>query len=410
MAGDFLSARDQQEIFPGARNSLIMALAGCLPREGSLLGVGLPGNAGLRAFRIARPDLHVVEALSSATMAAWPGFVGTMSDQIAVVDQTAGEIRVAETRPFAGHSLSHAGRLRPITPIARLFTQLARPALVLLGAEPGHDRLITALLPELARSRSLLWWDLAGRDVTVTLAGVLDALGGAEIMAYVLTRKRGLCRAADLQPGEGADVLLLVPTAAWDTTALDRGVGPDLSGLVTGGRVLRNRAALGPGAFARLAGLAPDVTQAWPDKIFLEAGTHVFAEGARLVHHDGTALLQTRWQPVARLLVHAPAPGRFTMGIPCFAAPSPELLAGLVLETGSGRVPFDWHAEWWQLRSRQPILCSDPRFPLVLNLRLKPGAAVAGIDLQLTGIEFKMEDRFGAGPVTGAVQQGDWQG
>lgn len=387
-----------------------MALAGCLPREGSLLGVGLPGSAGVRAFRIARPDLHVVEALSPAAMADWPGFVATMSDQIAVVDQAAGEIRVAETRLFAGHGLGHAGRLRPIAPIARLFTQLARPALVLLGAEVGHDRLITALLPELVRSRALLWWDLPGGDATLALAGVLDALRGAEIAAYVLTRKRGLCRAADLQPGEGADVLLLVPTAAWDSAGLEQGIGSDLSGLAGVGRVLRNRAGLGQGAFARLAGLSPDVTQAWPDKISLAAGTHVFAEGARLVRYDGVTLLQTRWQPVARLLVHAPAPGRFTMGIPCFAEPSADLLAALVLETGTGRVPFDWHGEWWQLRSRQPILCSDPRFPLVLNLRLAPGAAVAGIDLLLKGIEFKMQDRFGAGTATGAVQQGDWQG
>lgn len=390
--------------FARLRLALIAALARELPRNGTLLSVGLPGSPTTGAFQAARPDLGLVEALSDAVFAAHPGFVATLAAGPAadvVLGCAERDLLLGEQRSFAGRQVAGAAqRLRCTTPAA-VLAHLRRPALAILGPEAGHAALVQTALPVLANGPVMVWWDLPPGAGKAQAAALLAALAGdlaGRFGLWALVPGQGLLAAAKLGPAEPR-ALLLVPCDGWDVAGLDAVARSDRPGL----RLLAEP--LPPLVVARGAGPARALIERIatgldilagpvPEKILRPAGSHLFAEGARLVLDSHVPLLQTRWQPLARFLTLAPAPGRWRIGLVMEAAPEAAALEGLQMQAGPDRIPMAWEPDWWQFRSLGAVTVTDPCRPFVITAR-QPGR---GINLLVKAVEFQLLEGFGAGP------------
>lgn len=403
---------DRAEGHDRLRLALIAALARELPRNGTLLAIGLPGSPTACAFQAARPDLGLVEALSDAVFEAYPGYAATLGCGPAaavVLAQQDRDLLVAEQRAFAGHQVTGTGqRLRCTTPAA-VLGHLRRPALAVFGPEAGHAGLLQAALPVLADGPVMVWCDLAPGTGRARAADLLAALAGDLAGAFglwALVPGQGLLAAAKLGAAEPR-ALLLVPCAGWDVAGLDAVAGSDRPGL----RLLAEP--LPPLVVARGAGPARALAERIapgletlplpvPEKTLRLAGSHLFAEGARLVPQGAPPLLQTRGQPLARFLALAPAPGRYLIGLALASAPDAAALAGLQMQAGPDRIPMAWApdsasdgaSDGGQFRALGAVTVSDPFHPFVITAR-QPGR---GIALRVTAMEFHLLEAFGAGP------------
>lgn len=395
---------DRRGDFSRLRLALIAALARELPRNGTLLGIGLPGSPTLCAFQAARPDLGLVEALSDAVFGSYPGYAATLGTGPAatvVLSTRNRDLLVGEQRAFAGRQVAGTALRVRCTTLAAALGHLRRPALAVFGAEAGHAGLLQAALPVLAEGPVMVWWDLApgtGRALSADLQAALTGPMAASFGLWALVPGQGLRPVAKLGGAEPR-ALLLVPLAGWDVAGLDAVAGSDRPGL----RLLAEPlpplvVAWGAGPARALAErIAPGLEilpAPVPEKTLRLAGTQLFAEGARLVLDSHVPLLQTRWQPLARFLMLAPAPGRYRIGLVMEAAPDQAALEGLQMQAGQDRIPMGWEPDLWQFRSLGAVTISDPCQPFVITAR----QTGRGINLLIKAVEFQLLDAFGAGP------------
>lgn len=383
--------------FERARKALAGVCAQALPAESVALSIGLPGSSMVRTLRAVAPRLTVIEAISLDLLELHPGLASgfAKSHTWLMVDRQEGE-----TLYGLRHGLGRTNIFLPqatvrFQALGSILEQFAALSFLHVGPIPGHVDLLLSVLPQLRRSKAIVWVDLP-QDSDQTCRRLLEAVSDDDFEIYGLSRQRLVVLPGNLLPGE-AEGLLLLPRQAWvgfglRRVALERQKDARLAG-ITSDLVIPATRRASPDLLARLhPTYSPPPEVPLPQKFFLPTLSGVFVSEAWLEAARNERSLVVA-QTATELTFMPLAAGVFDLGIVLSTRPD-RMQKELSTWMGKTRVSFIWHDNWWQLRSARPVLIEDAHRPVTLRI-IRPEGGGA---LHIKGLELQLQERIDSAP------------